>query len=62
MGKSVRLDSGGLGVRIPAVTDQSREKVVTSPMLYARQWVRVSRVLGDDHYKWMPRVTVGVAR
>ena len=25
VGKSVRLDSGGLGVRIPAVTDQSRE-------------------------------------
>ena len=22
---------------------------------------RVSRVLGDDHYKWMPHVTVGVA-
>ena len=21
-----------------------------------------SRVLGDDHYKWMPRVTVGVTR
>ena len=58
MGKSVRLDSGGLGVRIPAVTDQ----VVTSPLLYARQWVRVSQVLGDDHYKWMPRVTVGVTR
>ena len=58
VGKSVRLDSGGLGVRIPAVTD----KVVTSPLLYARQWVRASRVLGDEHYKWIPRVTVGVAR
>ena len=28
---------------------------------YADQQVRVSRVLGDDHYKWMSRVTIDVA-
>ena len=31
-------------------------------MLMARQQVWVSRVLGDDNYKRIPRVTVGVAR
>ena len=31
--------------------------MVTAPLLNARQQVRVSRVLGDDHYKWMPLVT-----
>ena len=34
--------------------------IVTLPI--ARQPSVVSRVLGDDHYKRMPRVTVGVAR
>ena len=34
----------------------------TAPLPNARQLVWVSRVLGDDHYKRMPRVTVGVAR
>ena len=39
-----------------------QKEVVTAPLLNAQQEVRVSRVLGDDHYKRMPRVTVGVAR
>ena len=37
------------------------KQIVTAPLPNARQWVRVSRILGDDHYKQMPRVTVGVA-
>ena len=41
---------------------KSLEKVVTAPLPSARQQVRVLRVLGDDHYKQMPCVTVGVAR
>ena len=40
---------------------RSLKQVVTAPLLNARQQVRVSRVLGDDHYKRMPSV-VGVAR
>ena len=39
-----------------------RKQVVTCPLLNARQQVWVSHVLGDDHYKRKPRVTVGVAR
>ena len=35
------------------------KQVVTSPLPNARQIVL--QVLGDDHYKWMPGVTVGVA-
>ena len=35
---------------------------MTAPLSNARQLVWVSRVLGDDHYKRIPRVTVGVAR
>ena len=35
---------------------------MTAPLPNARQQVRVSRVLGDDHYKRIPRVTVDVAR
>ena len=34
--------------------------LVTDPLPNARQSVRVSRVLGDDHYKRMPHVTVEV--
>ena len=44
-----------LDVRIPAVKTGSDSST-------AKRSVRVSRVLGDDHYKRMPRVTVGVAR
>ena len=57
--------SGRLGVRIPATTDLNRKNrysVVTAPLLNAQHKVRVSWVLGDDHYKRMPRVTVSVAR
>ena len=32
------------------------KQVVTAPLPNARKWV-----LGDDHYRWMPRVSVGVA-
>ena len=35
---------------------------MTSLLLNARQLVYVSRVLGDDHHKRMPCVTVGVTR
>ena len=41
---------------------KSYRQVVTALLLNARQQVWVSRVLRDDHYKRMPRVTVGVAR
>ena len=34
----------------------------TAPLPNTRHWMRVSRVLEDDHYKRMPRVTVDVAR
>ena len=40
----------------------SFKQVVTAPMAIARQKVRVSWVLGDDHQKRMTRVSVGVAR
>ena len=40
----------------------SIKQVVIAPLTNSRHYVRVSRVLGDDHYKRMPRVTVGVAR
>ena len=40
----------------------SLKQVLTAPLFKARQQVWVSRVLGDDHYKWMSRVTVGVTR
>ena len=32
------------------------KQVVTTPLPNARKWV-----IGDDHYRWMPRVSVGVA-
>ena len=41
---------------------KSKKQLVTAPLLNARQQVWVSRVLGDDHYKRMSRVTVGLAR
>ena len=43
---------------------KSLKQAVSTPMLSARQQVRVSWVLGDDHYKQMTRVTciVGVER
>ena len=41
---------------------KSLKQVVTAPLLNARQYVCVSRVLGDDYYKRMPRVTVGLVR
>ena len=37
------------------------KQVVTAPLPNARQQVRVSRVLGDDHYKGLVHITVGVA-
>ena len=55
--------SGRLDVRIPVATDRSDKKqVVTAPLLNALQQLRVSRVLGDGHYKRMSCVAVGVAR
>ena len=38
------------------------KQVVTTPLSNARQQVLVSRFLGDDHYKELTRVTVGVER
>ena len=40
----------------------SLKQVVMAPQPNARQQEWVLRVLRDDHYKRMPRVTVGVAR
>ena len=58
--------------RLPRMRDQgsipgqnrpkSLKQVVSAPTYNARQQEGLSRVLGDDHYKRMPRVTVGVAR
>ena len=36
--------------------------ILTAPLLNAPQLVWLSRFLGDDHYKRMSRVTVGVGR
>ena len=57
-----RWHSGRLDVRIPGATDQVVKQVVAALLLNARQLVGVLRVLGDDRYKRMPRITVGVAR
>ena len=38
------------------------KQVVIAPLPNARQQVWVSRVLGDDHYKGLARVKVGIAR
>ena len=59
--KSVRPASGRLGLRIRVATDLSLKQVVTAPLPNAWHKVSVSRVLGDDHYKRMSRVTGGVA-
>ena len=40
---------------------KSLKQVVTAPLSNARHLVCVSWVLGDDHYKRSPRLTVGVA-
>ena len=40
---------------------KSLKHVVTASLLNARQQVRVSRVLEDDHNKRMTSATVGVA-
>ena len=40
----------------------SLKQVVTAPLLNAWQRVCVSRDLGNDHYKEVARITVGVAR
>ena len=41
---------------------KSLKQVVTAPLPNARHYVRVSRVLVDEHFKRVPRVTVNVAR
>ena len=41
---------------------KSVKQVATATLPNAWQQVRVSQVLRDDHYKWMPHVTVGMAR
>ena len=41
---------------------KSLKQVVTAPLPNAQHQVWVSRVLRDDHYKRIPRDTVGVAR
>ena len=46
----------------PQAKDLVLKRVVTAPLPIARQLVLMSRVLGDDHYKRMPRVIVGVTR
>ena len=40
----------------------SLKQVVTAQLPNARQQVRMSRVLRDDHYKGLACVTVSVAR
>ena len=40
---------------------RSWKQLVTGPLPNVRQWVWVSRVLGNDHYKRMPHAAVGVA-
>ena len=55
VGYSIRRASGRLGVRIPATADTSRSDSSTA------KHPALSRVLGDDHYKRMPSVTVGAA-
>ena len=58
-----------IGVRFIVATDlhvsrknRQTQQVVTAPLPNARQKVWVSRVLGDDLYKQMPRVRVDRAR
>ena len=50
-------------LRVPVLArPKSKKQVVTAPLLNAQQYLRVSRVLKDDHYERMSCVTVGVAR
>ena len=53
-----------IGVRSPVTTDLSRylKKELTAPSLSARQQVRVSWVLKDDHCKQITCSTVNVVR
>ena len=57
---SVRLACGSLGVRIPAATVLSRKTDSDNSTIKCS--ATGLSVLGDDHYKRMRRVTVGVAR
>ena len=41
---------------------KSLKQIVTAPLPNTRHKVKVSCVLGEDHYKGMSRVTVAVAR
>ena len=43
-------------------TQVIKKQVLTSLLFNALKQMLVSRVLGDDHFKWMSRVTVGVTR
>ena len=51
-----------VGSSNPAAKDLSRKTGSDSSTVKRSAIGVMSRVLGDDHYKWMPRVTVGVAR
>ena len=51
-----------LGVRISAATDQGVNTGSDSSIDKRSAIHTVSQVLGDDHYKQMARVRVGVAR
>ena len=50
------------GVRSPVATYLSHKRGSDSSTAKRSALVRVSLVLGEDHYKRMPHVTVGVAR
>ena len=62
---SVDPASGSLGVRIPVATEQIQSVLKTgsdsSTSLNSVIGVSVTGVV-DDHYKWRPRITVGVKR
>ena len=62
VGSRGRLASGNLGVRIPAANrSKSWKQAVAAQLLNAQEYVWVSRVTTDDHYKRIIRVTLGVA-
>ena len=42
--------------------DISKSLKQVAPLPNTRHYVRVSRVLVDEHFKWVPLVTVNVAR
>ena len=58
---SVDPASGRLGVRIPVATEQIQSGSNSSTALNSVIGVSVTGLL-DDHYKWRPRITVGVKR